>query len=508
MPTAWIMRMGFVMIALMMLGSLFLYLQPEYIGRIIAKGGNVTAVNLEWSEGNIAWTGLYGNLGSGDTTVSFTGAEGVVQRVDIGCQRCFTTELYASNAQVIDWDNLEVLTPSEFGTYLNVSPYSKYSPINIFTEQRSFFVGNNPMTLYSTTTNSATGRYDMGILKQGSTIVYVTHLNGGGIGFDGTPVDYQILLPVTVGTANPFHFTLDPSDPCNRLPSFSGLGDIEGYVNEPVEEQFTASDLDRDGLTLDMEPFYSFLNLRFKYSRALGYYRGNFSFTTSQIGEWHTNFLLSDNTGTVTQRVDFTIGYCGNMDSGGSPRCEGRYEDCENCPQDCGPCRDGRDPFVILLNATPCVQDTVQLFAYDRDKSGACKKSFDKVPVCSPISGAELKIYKLKKDRWHYWNTVNTDSRGIAEFRPDTQTEYKIVGDHSGYYPAFLYVKPKVCEAVLGTSVTGSVVRNESLAPLVEKPVAPDETETGWRPGIGFLLLYNTGLALVGIFLIRLIHKR
>jgi len=73
------MRMGVMFLVLLMLAGLFLMtIKPVYIGRILSEGGNVTALNIDFSGGNVVWIGVYGDFGLGPTQRTFIGTSNTV----------------------------------------------------------------------------------------------------------------------------------------------------------------------------------------------------------------------------------------------------------------------------------------------------------------------------------------------------------------------------------------------------------------------------------------------
>jgi hypothetical protein len=539
---SWTRRTFFAVTALIVLSSVFFYtIDPAYIGRIISQAGNVTRVDIGTPNILYSWSGIYGNLDyAGDENLTL-GPE-TLQYANIRLPPCFASELYAATAP-FNWQKLEPALPSDIDSLLGVSPLSSISGTSMFTEARRFVVYGEAMDLPSTRTNSVFGTYDLGLLRSGSTLVFATHPVSGGLGFDGSAVHYQMLLPVQYNGTSTYYFYQDPTDHCNLPPEVTWMGRVDGYVGEPLASAFYATDPDGDTLSASMFPKYDFLNLKFNYDGVQGRYVGTINFTPSFGGSYHTTFTVSDLYHDVSQRVDFSIGYCGNLDSGGDPKCD-RWEDCTTCVEDCGPCRDGRESMVVLHDEA-CVGQQTVLTVYERYKERACSpQTVNGVEVCSPLSGVKIMVYSLKNrtrqvdddmstniegviayrpsagdeivvigdyseydgtQEWSLEHTLTTGSQGQASFTPMQEGEYKIVAEKKGYYTGFDYLLSRFCPQPgpeKPVPPTGQVVENVT-EPDVEEP---SPVSMPWKPASWQLLAFNLAVFLLAALVLAYIH--
>jgi len=490
--------------------SILMLVRPAYIGYIVGIGGNVTRLDLSAGATEAQWFGLYGDLSeTGLSSISLGTGSADITRMNILNPMCFESEVYATTLDTIDWNNVEPATPADVDAYLGVSAFNMFSGTRVFTATTMFVVNNQIMQLPSTRTYSVQGSYDLGVLKSGSTPIFVTQPTATGRAFDGTSVHYQLMLPVQSGAIARYYFFWDPSDPCNRPPVLSSIGELEGYIGKNLYQTFYATDPDDDRLTMSIQPDYGFLNLRFV--QEVGRYLGSINFTPrgSDLGTWPVTFTVSDGFNQDKEQVFFNIGFCGDIDSGGDTKCQSRFEDCETCSEDCGSCSDNRDSMYILSLSDECFMRNMTIAAYERHIDTACKNpSFvTGLPVCNPIAGVPIDVYFLVKDKWKSRTTITTKSNGRVNFVPEEVGEYKLKGEKNGFHTSFLYFNVKECpeeEPSVSIPVTGLVTENITKIPQREEP--KETPEHRWIPSPVMIVFYNVVLGLGTILLIRFIR--
>jgi len=531
--------------------------RPSLTGFITSVGGNVTNVNIVGAPID-HWRGIYGNLGTGPLdSIDLSVSDPEVVNLDLSLVQCYHTEVYATLAENILWAAVVPGLPSEVDSYIGLNSSHPLSATNAFTSVKPFNVSGQTLALYSASTNSYNGDYDIGILKQSSLLIFVTRPIENGLSFDNTPSDYQIMLPLPISGAETYYFFIDPWD--NSLcgppilpnnPPVSTLNNIDGYIDTPIYNVFYVTDQDDDRIALNMQPDLDFINLQFVYDLSDGRYIGIIDYIPRVKGEYYTNFILNDGKGTITERIDFDIGYCGNLDRGGDPKCENRFEDCETCPQDCGSCKDNRDSMVLLTEEDICVNKNLKIVSYERYKENKCNdvNNVNGVEVCDPVSNVNIGLFVLEKfnaspeqllinqqeeriyreagiaddieiirgdtikteNKWLLVDNYVTDSSGGITLMINDSKEYKLVGEKSGYYATYLYLDPIECpeieeEKTEIPKITGKTVDNETTAPEIEKP---DDIYTAWEPTIPQLILIYVSLFSIGIFVVRYFRKK
>ncbi|MBT3407411.1 hypothetical protein HN415_01875 [Candidatus Woesearchaeota archaeon] len=528
--------------------------RPVYNGLITSQGGNVTNVGIS-PTASTNWRGIYGNLSnlSSMRLISYTSFDQEIKSQDLNLWECYDTEIYASTLNSISWAFVEPALPSDIDNFLSISNASPISGTNVFTTIKNFSVNGRLMPLYSTTTRSNSGEYDLGILKQGSYLIFVTHPSSLAISFNDVKADFQMMFPKLLGVDITYNFFNDPWDSAtcgifeipNSAPSLT-LGDISGYFGQELEVTFSAIDPENDWLTLISRPYLDFINIQFVYNRQTNEFDGIIRYTPRIKGDWHTNFVLSDGINEISQRVEFSVAWCGNTDSAGNPRCDSRYETCETCAQDCGACGDNLENFVIISNYTQCKGKPIILNTYERYKPNVCstKSIIDGVEVCNSVSNVEINLFNLINQEFSHeetlinqidetvyvpsenedtdafetmyhenvWNNNGsfvTSNDGQLSFMIDELGEYKIIGKRSGYHDSFLYIDVEDCpepiieEIIL--PITGKVVENASKEPLVEEPKV---ISGAWEPEVWLLVSYNAVIIICAMIFISWIHKK
>ena len=193
----WIKRMVIVSVFLIILMVFFFSMldKPSFIGLITSQGGNVSRVDIAPSA-STNWRGIYGNLSelSSMRLISYTSFDQDIKNQDLNIWKCYKTEIYASTLNNIQWAFVEPALPSDIDNFLLVSNMSSISGTNVFTTITNFSVNGRLMPLYSTTTRSISGGYDLGILKQGSNLIFVTHPSSNSTSFNNVRADFQMMF--------------------------------------------------------------------------------------------------------------------------------------------------------------------------------------------------------------------------------------------------------------------------------------------------------------------------
>jgi len=511
-----LMRRQYVILAIgafLLFGIFFFLKQPDFIGFITAQGGNVTRVNI-YSYPDVPWKGLHGLMSTiGVLSVYLQETDPAIRLENIGLSPCTGSELYSTTLSTVNWALVEPALPSDVDLFLGVANTSIYSGTAIFTNLSAFNVTNRGYLLYSTRTVSQSGVYDLGILKQGGTLIFVSHPDTG-LAYDGTPTDYQLMLPTPSGLNFTYFLFDDPWDrtQCNIStagnsgPQFSGLGNIDTYIGRETSGTFYATDADLDALELVIEPDMN-LGTYMWYNTVLGRYVIYYNFTGNPEGLFSVNFVLSDGISQTWQNIEVDVGYCGNMDSGGDPKCESRFEDCETCPRDCGLCRDNRESFALIPDQLFCIGQEITFTAYERYKPDICHEStYQGVGICEKLGGVNVDILVLNRGRWKYLESKTTASDGTFTFSPDFTREYKMIANRAGHYPFFLYLDGLDCpiKEIPAVPPTGSIVKNISETPRIETPAPADR----FIVSVPLLILYNLVLVGVTVFILRYLHKK
>lgn len=196
---------------------------------------------------NDYWYGVYGNISLEYETFSAEIGYKQVQHLNVYGPRCEGAELYATTLERISWSKVERAQPGDVDDFLRVAGYLPFSGTKVFTELAKFEVNGDEMLLYATRTLSKEGGIAVGILKQGSTLIYVTKMNNESVtnAFNNVPVNYQFMLPIRPYQPMKYHFFMDPVDKrqCRgdeiiyHFPQDDDGDEDEGYdvVEKPAE---------------------------------------------------------------------------------------------------------------------------------------------------------------------------------------------------------------------------------------------------------------------------------
>lgn len=281
-----------------------------------ATGGQTSTLNI-YREMCI-WQGYYGNLSreSNVTSTSFNGTFTNVSHLDLFFPRCYISEFYISTLDDINLDQAVPAAPSDIDNFIGAIPFPELSASAIYNETHVFEVRGNNLTLNSVRTNSYEGDYYIGVMKQGSSLIFVGTI-GKGRSFNDKEIDYQIFLPSPVGTETAYNFFLDSYDWCEE-PVLYPIDPVEANEGDLVTVEPYAVDPTNESLHF------------------------NYSYGFNPDGRWQTGYFDEG-----FYRINVTVcddyGFC---DSGffnvtirhvkhcGDNYCEGD-ETCSTCKKDC-----------------------------------------------------------------------------------------------------------------------------------------------------------------------------
>jgi len=192
----------FVVVTVLIVSFAYLSLQPQVTGEITLHGGNITYVNFTVHWYPSTWIGLYGNISNstGSSTFAISGAQ--VVAVNLSYDSPLNNTVVVATTGNPDWNNLSSANTSFIDSYMNLSALDQQSGTLTFTDRENFTVGGSQYELWSALTASQTGSYYTGALASNGDLLFITKAQYG-VGFDGSGVDYQLMLPLNnSGAAN------------------------------------------------------------------------------------------------------------------------------------------------------------------------------------------------------------------------------------------------------------------------------------------------------------------
>ncbi|MFW6220689.1 MAG: hypothetical protein ACOC3X_03355 [Nanoarchaeota archaeon] len=199
----------------------FLYLifiviiyNPEITSKIIAEGGKVSSLDIEYSKQEIYWYGIYGSLSeiSKENYIQINNYYESLIEFNPNLIRCDNSKIYITTSNKIEWEKLQPAHPQDINNILNLDKNDKQSATNVYKLRENFKIINQTYLLYSAKTHSKEESFIQGLLKQNNDLVYVTKIKLNRIGFNGKIIDYQIMIPKPKNKDTKYYFFLDPID--------------------------------------------------------------------------------------------------------------------------------------------------------------------------------------------------------------------------------------------------------------------------------------------------------
>lgn len=249
----------------------------------------------------------------------------------------------------------------------------------------------------------------------------------------------------------------------NDAPVISEIENMNGYLHEPFSMTFTATDPDNENSAAIDDQFVGIFTadknwleegeeIRSMFNSTNNKYVGLLNFTPllSHKGRHNITIKVTDE-GSLSDKESFilNIGYCGDTDAAGEPKCDSDYEDCETCPEDCGKCNvEDTDAMAIVTPDRNCLYTNVTLSAYKLYERATCKEEgriINGKEVCEEIDGATIILYRLVDDDWEKSKELVTDTNGKVSFVPEEEGSYKLVGEFKSYRRANKFIELREC---------------------------------------------------------------
>jgi hypothetical protein len=172
------------------------------VGQIGAQAGNVTQLNIDQTRLTEIWQGFYGNV-SGRIVLENAGSATFYDWQSAA----ITGEVYATRGQVANWATINCTNSTYWDleeTALNI-PTAATDGINETfnaTAHPSFAVGAKtfganvcPSTRPYTSGGLPGNYYNILLNSNATNVVYTSILADNSVGFDGSNVDFEILVP-------------------------------------------------------------------------------------------------------------------------------------------------------------------------------------------------------------------------------------------------------------------------------------------------------------------------
>jgi len=277
--------------------------------------------------------------------------------------------------------------------------------------------------------------------------------------------------------------------PTNDAPVLDPVGDLTAYLHKPFMHYLTGSDpdnqnsyiLDNNLLIFDKTQNYRWFSIESFFNASNASYYGLINFTPllSHRGTWEIDIYVTDGTDTDSEKINFTVGYCGDLDAGSEPWCDASYENCVTCERDCGKCSDSQDDFMaIIIDPRNCLERNFTIWTYQLWNRATCPiegRIIDDMEVCENLSQTKIEVFFLVKRQWEKIDEYISDDDGEITFVPLTIGEYKLVATKRGYPTAYEYLEIRPC--IEDDEKTDVAVNKTEKPPVVDKPGREDEPE-------------------------------
>ncbi|MBN2457925.1 hypothetical protein JXB31_02220 [Candidatus Woesearchaeota archaeon] len=280
----------------------------------------------------------------------------------------------------------------------------------------------------------------------------------------------------------------------NDPPLLSTVGNLEAYLHEPFLHLLGSTDPDNQNSYLfddDLHTYgllddLSWFRITSGYNISLGASYGLINFTPllSHKGSRNVTIFVSDGTEIDTEEITFTVGFCGDLDAAGEPKCDSTYESCSTCPEDCGPCDTSTEKHMaILVPAKNCVGRNFTLETYELVERGECEVEgavINNREACYNVSDVTVKIFLLENKEWVELDEYTTDEDGRASFIAEEAGSYKLVAEKSKYEDAIKYLDFGICLGGEGELLSGSTANSTSAgnSTAAAEHVRKPDTET------------------------------
>jgi hypothetical protein len=295
-------------------------------------------------------------------------------------------------------------------------------------------------------------------------------------------------------------FTVSPS---NDAPVLDAVGNIDTYLHEPYTQFLTASDpdnensyvFDDDFLTYGTLGNISWFRISSRYNTSSGGSYGLINFTPllSHKGTMNITISVTDGTASDSEEIVFTVGYCGDLDTAGEPKCDSDYESCANCPEDCGLCDVNSDQSIaIVVPEKNCVDQKFTLETFKLVERGGCDIEGGIVngrEICGNLSDVSIVVYNLENKEWVELGQYTSDENGKVSFIPTISGSYKLVGTRRSYVSAVKYLdfaecikpvsKPKINATISGVNSSSKNTKNNTVNDKKSQIEKPSQIEGG-----------------------------
>lgn len=224
----------------------FLAAQPQFTGfasSVTGVGGQITTVNISVRASSVSWVGAVGNFTSGSADQELSLVGGMIIPLNLSFDEVINqTLVVASTVSSPDWSSLSPASLDEINTFLGKSASDGDSAHHTLLELSNVTINETTYEVWSATVRSVNGTYTTGVLSAGGSLLLASYAVDGGIGYAGSPVDFQLLLPIASGGSTNFTFFVIGQESASSLTCNEsiGLSAVLGADNVSVDLSWSA----------------------------------------------------------------------------------------------------------------------------------------------------------------------------------------------------------------------------------------------------------------------------
>jgi hypothetical protein len=181
---------------------------------LVSEGGNVTEANISITKDSGYWQAFYGELfedPQSNQIPFLTVQGGNVTELNLTFS-CLGEEIYASTSSVINLQNVIAGDVQVVDDYLQLNPTHLESGSSVFKTTDNFVVRLSNITDIPTTymkvyNSPGNTTFSLGLLNESGNMVFVGRISYDTIGFDNKRHDYQMMVPVNLGSVTYYFFS-------------------------------------------------------------------------------------------------------------------------------------------------------------------------------------------------------------------------------------------------------------------------------------------------------------
>ncbi|MCK4491510.1 MAG: hypothetical protein KAU03_02725, partial [Candidatus Altiarchaeales archaeon] len=384
-------------------------------GNETSEGGYITPIDLSAISQAVYWQGYFGEVIVGGAGASNTAVAtgGNLSELNLYfTSNCSVAsiggEIYATTASSVQWSGIVAGNTTQVDSYLGLGSSDPESAANTLTINLNYNVSGNiinaPAT-YTFVNSSPSNVFDTGILNDTLNLIYVTNIQVDQSGFESNTHDFQVLLPVPLGSTPTYYFSAELDIICASVDFALTPSDIIFSDNSP-----TAGD--------------SIVITATIHNLENGSYNG-FAVTLSVDGVIESTNMLSID-GNSTNTTEFTWTAVTGMhnitievdpsDNVAETNKSNNNASRQITVSSSSPPPPPPPEYMSIYTDGNCVGQEVRITVEDEDGD--------------PISGVDVQVYF----GGHNTEDLSTNSQGGTSFVPADEGGYELRARKSGYH--------------------------------------------------------------------------